>query len=92
MGTMSADGGFALVGEQGPELRVLNQGDGILPANITRNLWAMATNPQLRMGGSGNISNTAVNVANVTLPNVRNAEEFVAGWKNLAYQRAYARA
>ena len=92
MGTMSADGGFALVGEQGPELRVLNQGDGILPANITRNLWAMATNPQLRMGGSGNISNTAVNVANVTLPNVRNAEEFVAGLKNLAYQRAYARA
>lgn len=91
MGTMSADGGFALVGEQGPELRVLNQGDGILPANITRNLWAMATNPQLRMGGSGNISNTAVNVANVTLPNVRNAEEFVAGLKNLAYQRAYAR-
>lgn len=92
MGTMSADGGFALVGEQGPELRVLNQGDGILPANITRNLWAMATNPQLRMGGSGNISNTAVNVANITLPNVRNAEEFVAGLKNLAYQRAYARA
>ena len=91
MGTMSADGGFALVGEQGPELRVLNQGDGILPANITRNLWAMATNPQLRMGGPGNISNTAVNVANVTLPNVRNAEEFVAGLKNLAYQRAYAR-
>lgn len=92
MGTMSADGGFALVGEQGPELRVLNQGDGILPANITRNLWAMATNPQLRMGGAGNVSNTAVNVANVTLPNVRNAEEFVAGLKNLAYQRAYARA
>ena len=91
MGTMSADGGFALVGEQGPELRVLNQGDGILPANITRNLWAMATNPQLRMGGAGNISNTAVNVANITLPNVRNAEEFVAGLKNLAYQRAYAR-
>lgn len=91
MGTMSADGGFALVGEQGPELRVLNKGDGILPANITRNLWAMATNPQLRMGGAGNISNTAVNVANITLPNVRNAEEFVAGLKNLAYQRAYAR-
>lgn len=92
MGTMSADGGFALVGEQGPELRVLNQGDGILPANITRNLWAMATNPQLRNGGTGNISNTSVNVANVTLPNVRNAEDFIAGLKNMAYQRAYARA
>lgn len=90
-GTMSAPGGLSLVGEQGPELRVLNQGDGILPANITRNLWAMATNPQLKSGIVGNTTNTAINVANVTLPNVKNADEFVAGLKNLAYQRAYAR-
>lgn len=90
-GTMSAPGGLSLVGEQGPELRVLNQGDGILPANITRNLWAMATNPQLKNGMVGNTTNTAINVANVTLPNVKNADEFVAGLKNLAYQRAYAR-
>lgn len=90
-GTQSARGGLALVGEQGPELRVLNQGDGILPANITRNLWAMATDPQFRNGKMGNTTNTAINVANVTLPNVRNAEDFVAGLKNMAYQRAYAR-
>lgn len=90
-GTQSAPAGITLVGEQGPELRVLNQGDGILPANITRNLWAMATDPQFRNGKMGNTTNTAINVANVTLPNVRNAEDFVAGLKNMAYQRAYAR-
>lgn len=91
-GTMSAHGGLTLVGENGPELRVLNQGDGILPSNITRNLWTMATNPVLRLGHSANIKNTAISVANITLPNVRNAEEFVSGLKNMAYQRAYARA
>lgn len=91
-GTMSAHGGLTLVGENGPELRVLNQGDGILPSNITRNLWTMATNPVLRLGHSMNTKNTAISVANITLPNVRNAEEFVSGLKNMAYQRAYARA
>lgn len=91
-GTTSSYGGLTLVGENGPELRVLNQGDGVLPANITRNLWAMATNPNLRFGRNGGSSNTAISVANVTLPNVRNAEEFVSGLKNMAYQRAYARA
>ena len=91
-GTMSAHGGLTLVGENGPELRVLNQGDGILPSNITRNLWTMATNPVLRLGHSVNTKNTAISVANITLPNVRNAEEFVSGLKNMAYQRAYARA
>ena len=41
-GTLSSEGGIRLVGEEGPELRVLNQGDGILPAEATRNLmeWA----------------------------------------------------
>lgn len=91
-GTTSAYGGMTLVGESGPELRVLNQGDGVLPANITRNLWAMATNPNLRFGRSISTKNTAISVANITLPNVRNAEEFVSGLKNMAYQRAYARA
>jgi len=37
-GTSSAQGGLSLVGEQGAELRVLRQGDGILPNNITKNL------------------------------------------------------
>ena len=38
-GTRNAGHGLSLVGENGPELRVLNQGDGILPSGITDNLW-----------------------------------------------------
>lgn len=39
-GTTSAYGGLSLVGENGPELRILGKGDGILPSDITKNLWA----------------------------------------------------
>lgn len=39
-GTLSANGGLSVVGEQGAELRVLNKGDGIIPADLTRNLMA----------------------------------------------------
>ena len=95
LGTLKASGGIHMVGEQGPELRVLNQGDGVIPAKQTQRLWQFATDPAKflnKIQGSTTNSNTAVNVANITLPNVRNAEEFVAGLKNLAYQRAYARA
>ena len=31
-----------LVGENGPELRVLNSGDGIIPNNLTNKLLSMA--------------------------------------------------
>lgn len=90
-GTYSAEGGLTLVGENGPELRVLNQGDGILPTNLTRSLFQVASNPSLAtMRNSGNIS-THINISNVTLPNVKDAESLVDGLKNLAYQRAYAR-
>lgn len=44
-GTLSATGGLSLVGEQGAELRILNQGDGIIPANLTSNLLQLANNP-----------------------------------------------
>lgn len=90
-GTYSAEGGLTLVGENGPELRVLNQGDGILPPNLTRSLFQVASNPSLAtMRNGGNIS-THINISNVTLPNVKDAESLVDGLKNLAYQRAYAR-
>ena len=90
-GTYSAEGGLTLVGENGPELRVLNQGDGILPTNLTRSLFKIASNPSLAtMRNGGNIS-THINISNVTLPNVKDAESLVDGLKNLAYQRAYAR-
>ena len=88
-GTMSARGGISMVGEQGPELRVLNQGDGIIPADITRNLMKIGSNPTAFMRGNGS-TNTILNVANVSLPSVRNAQQFVDGLKQMAIQRSYA--
>ena len=89
-GTTSARSGLAMVGEQGPELRVLNRGDGIIPADITRNLMKIGANPKwfAKQSGAGN---TILNVANVSLPSVQNAQQFVDGLKNLALQKAYGR-
>ena len=89
-GTTSARGGLAMVGEQGPELRVLNKGDGIIPADITRNLMKIGANPKWFAQQSG-AGNTILNVANVSLPSVQNAQQFVDGLKNLALQKAYGR-
>lgn len=88
-GTTSAKGGISMVGEQGPELRVLNQGDGIIPADITRNLMKIGSNPHWFANRSG-AGNTILNVANVSLPSVRNAQQFVDGLKQMAIQRSYA--
>lgn len=89
-GTLSARGGLAMVGEQGPELRVLNRGDGVIPADITRNLMKIGANPKWFAQQSG-AGNTILNVANVSLPSVQNAQQFVDGLKNLALQKAYGR-
>ena len=89
-GTLSARSGLAMVGEQGPELRVLNRGDGIVPADITRNLMKIGANPKWFAQQSG-AGNTILNVANVSLPSVQNAQQFVDGLKNLALQKAYGR-
>ena len=87
-GTFSARGGLSIVGEKGPELRVLNSGDGILPNSITKNLWEWGKiNPSSFSGN--NVTN--MTVSNVTLPNVKNAEDFVTGLKNLAMQRSFKR-
>lgn len=90
-GTTGAAGGLSVVGEQGPELRVLNQGDGILPNQITKNLMAIGSNPQLFMQQPKGSCSTIVNVANVTLPDVKDARGFVTGLKNMALQKTYAR-
>lgn len=99
-GTLGAAGGMSLVGENGPEMRILNRGDGILTSGITKNLFAWgSTSPsdfvsalKSLMGFKlGNSSNTTVNVNNLELPNVTNAREFVTGLKNLALQYAYER-
>lgn len=91
-GTTSAEGGMSLVGEKGAELRVLNQGDGIIPSEITRNLWGFGKDPSTfikNFGGSG--SNVSLNISNVTLPNVSDAQSLVTGLKNIAYQYASRR-
>jgi hypothetical protein len=89
-GTRSADRGLSIVGENGPELRVLNQGDGILPSGITDNLWRWGS-----MTPSDMLSSLAqkaqswaqtLNISNVTLPNVRDAQSFVSGLRELAQQ------
>ena len=88
-GTLSARSGLSMVGEQGPELRVLNQGDGIIPADITRNLMKIGADPHWFANRSG-AGNTILNVANVSLPSVRNAQQFIDGLKQMAIQRSYA--
>lgn len=88
-GTLSTPGGLSLVGEQGPELRVLGQGDGVLPADITRNLWDWGKINPNNIGGN---TTHIFNIDNLTLPNANDAKSLVAGLKNLAYQRAYKRA
>ena len=90
-GSVSAPGGLSLVGERGPELRVLNSGDGVIPADATRNLWDWgAYNPKDFMSGMG--SDNIFHIGNIALPNVTDAKSFVNGLKQLAYQRAYKRA
>lgn len=88
-GTLNAVGGLSLVGEQGPELRVLGQGDGVIPADITRNLWDWGKiSPNAITSNMSNI----FNIDNLTLPNARDAQTLITGLKQMAYQRAYKRA
>lgn len=88
-GTLSAVGGLSMVGERGPELRVLGQGDGILPADITRNLWDWG---KINPGSMIRNMSQVFNISNLSLPNARDAESLISGLKQMAYQRAYKRA
>ena len=92
-GTTNAKGGMSIVGERGAELRVLNRGDGIIPADITKNLWKWGTiDPErIKSGATGNIETYNIDVDNVNLPDVTSPEEFISGIKNLALQKAYNR-
>lgn len=89
-GTRNAGHGLSLVGENGPELRVLNQGDGILPSGITDNLWRWGSMTPRDMLESlaQRVQNWAqtLNISNVTLPNVHDAQSFVSGLRELAQQ------
>lgn len=96
-GTRNFRGGLSLVGERGPEMRILGQGDNIIPANQTANLWKWSnTTPQQmlttlssRSGGSN--TSYAFDVSRIELPNVTDAKSFVQGLKNYALQYSYKR-
>ena len=96
-GTHNFRGGLSLVGENGPELRVLRRGDNIIPANQTANLWKWSnTTPQqmlttLSARSGGNNTSYAFNVSRIELPNVTDAKSFVQGLKNYALQYSYKR-
>ena len=89
-GTRSANRGLSLVGENGPELRVLNHGDGILPSGITDNLWRWGSmTPRDMLSSLAQKAQSwaqTLNISNVTLPNVRDAQSFVSGLRELAQQ------
>nr|DAH32530.1 MAG TPA: tail tape measure protein [Caudoviricetes sp.] len=88
-GTLSAEPGLSLVGERGPELRVLGGGEGIIPADITRNLWNWG---KINPGAFAQSTNNVFNIDNLSLPSVTNAQNFITGLRQMAYQRAYKRA
>lgn len=84
-GTKYAKGGMSIVGENGIEMRLLNQGDAILPHDVTENLWEFGLNPQQMIMDNLNIkipdysnliepkttvTSKVVNIQNVTLPNI----------------------
>ena len=92
-GTNNAKAGLHLVGENGPELRVLNSGDGVIPNNLTNKLLSMARNS---VDGLSDVKEKAkqvfysFDISNLSLPNVKSAEDFFDGLKNYAYQYSYA--
>ena len=89
-GTRNANSGLSVVGENGPELRVLNQGDGILPSSVTDNLWRWGSmTPRDMLASLAQKAQSwaqTLNINNVTLPNVRDAQSFVSGLRELAQQ------
>lgn len=94
-GTTNARGGLSLVGENGPEIRVLGHGDGIISAEATKNLMALSSlniKDALSNIGRAIVTNYSFDISRLELPSVSNAGEFLDGLKNLAYQYSYARA
>ena len=93
-GTINARGGLSLVGEEGPELRVLKNGDGIIPADATKNLLSLSRFSAKDIIGAAksNIMQYAFNISNLSLPNVHSPEDFIDGLRNMAYQYSFSRA
>lgn len=89
-GSTSTAGGISLVGETGPELRLLGENDGILPSDITKNLWAWgALNPSAVIKnamGFNSASDKQVSITiqnfNPNLPNVTDGADFANYMRN----------
>lgn len=96
-GTLYSSAGLHLVGENGPELRVMGAGEGVLPADITKNLWEWGLlSPKdivsnLQAGANGGLSFNNVTMSFPSVHNANDANGFVEQLVNLAYQRAYKR-
>lgn len=84
-GTLNSRPGMSLVGENGPELRIMDEGTGIIPAQITKNLWQWgALNPNSVLSNKFSNQNKSfeVTIQNLNLPNVKDGMEFVNYMKN----------
>lgn len=82
-GTDNADGLMHFVGENGPELYIPPKGSGIIPNPNTTNLMAWGTiNPMDLVRKFGDTGGTNIDIDNITLPNVKDAESFVEELKN----------
>ena len=83
-GTDSADGLMHFVGESGPELYVPPKGSGIIPNPSTTNLMAWGSiNPMdLVKSFANGMGGTNIQVGNITLPNVKDADSFIEELKN----------
>lgn len=95
-GTRSATPGLHLLGEEGPELGVLSRGDGVIPADITKNLMNIGKNPEKFASAAVAKTGGDIIMQGVTLafPNVRDgsdASAFTKNFVNLAHQYAYRR-
>lgn len=87
-GSLNTKKGISLVGENGPELRFLNNGESILPTNISENLLSWGKyNPldfisNLSLLQNKSDSSNAIYIDNLNLPEVKNGIEFVEYMKN----------
>lgn len=82
--------GVSLVGENGAEYRILNKGDGILSANVTRTLKSFGSNPlqfitsripqiSSLINNKTTSSQTHYHFGDVVLPNANDFPSFVSG-------------
>ena len=80
-GSLQTNAGLSIVGENGPELRVLGT-DGIIPYSITKNLWAWGSLNPNDLNSDSNFSRDKEVVnqfifENLTLPNIEDGIGFI---------------